>query len=192
VNQAQQRLDAALDEQARLSERLERSIGTSAEFSAYSRLRAARLAIADCEAHDEESGAPSRDACRRFVFSLLRDSTAPGVARAEIERRLGGLVDGEALTTTVLLASETVTNAVRHGGVGVDDTVDVEADLSADRLWVGITNAGPECQHVPSRPADLSPGGRGLFLVEELSRAWGTGHAHGSTSVWFEVERAAV
>jgi anti-sigma regulatory factor (Ser/Thr protein kinase) len=125
------------------------------------------------------------------VFSLLRDSTAPGVARAEIERRLRGFVDGEALATAMLLASETVTNAVRHGGVGADDTVDVEATLSADRLWVGVTNAGPECRHAPSTPPPLSPGGRGLFLVEELSRAWGTGHAHGSTSVWFEVARAA-
>jgi anti-sigma regulatory factor (Ser/Thr protein kinase) len=187
VNEVELRLDAALADQTRASERFDRSLGTSGELSAYLNLRAATVAVQDCGHWHEAPAAPRPSG--RFVFSLLCESTAPGVARAEIGRRLEGLVDGDALATILLLASETVTNAVVHGAARTDETVDVEADLSGDRLWVGVTNAGPACDHIPQAPATHEPGGRGLFLVDELSNAWGTGHADGATSVWFEVDR---
>jgi anti-sigma regulatory factor (Ser/Thr protein kinase) len=192
VTEEQWRLEAALDEQARMSERLERSIGTSGELAAYLQLRAATRGVEQCQRDHDATSTRARDGCARFVFSLLCESTAPGVARAEIERRLAGRVDDETLVTTLLLASETVTNAVMHGTGRPDETVDVEADLSAERLWVGVTNSGPACDHVPAMPATHALGGRGLFLVEELSNGWGTGHADGTTSVWFEVDRHAV
>jgi anti-sigma regulatory factor (Ser/Thr protein kinase) len=181
VNEAELRLDAVLAEQVRASERFDRSIGTTAELSAYLDLRASTRAV--------QVTVPASRASGRFVFSLLCESSAPGAARAEIARRLDGLVDGDAMATILLLASETVTNAVKHGAARTVETVDVEADLSAERLWVGVTNAGPACDHVPVAPATHEPGGRGLFLVEEMSSAWGTGHADGATSVWFEVDR---
>ena len=187
MDEAQRRLEAALDEQARMSERLDRSIGTSGEFSAYLQLRAATLAVNECDQSHAASSAPRP--AGRFVFSLLCERSAPSVARAEIERRLAGQVDADAMATILLLASETVTNAVMHGIAREHETVDVEADLSDDRLWVGVTNAGPAFRHVPAPPAIHEPGGRGLFLVDELSSAWGSGHADGSTSVWFEVDR---
>lgn len=187
MNEAQVRLDAALADQARASERFDRSRGTSGEFSAYIKLRAATVAVQECD-HWHDAISPPRPS-GRFVFSLLCETTAPGVARAEIERRLAGLVDADAMATILLLASETVTNAVQHGAARADETVDVEADLSGNRLWVGVTNAGPACRHVPAAPPVHAPGGRGLFLVDELSSAWGTGHADGTTSVWFEVDR---
>ena len=187
MNEAELRLDVALADQARASERFDRSRGTSGELSAYMKLRAATVAVRECDHWHDVISVPR--ASGRFVFSLLCETTAPGVARAEIERRLDGLVDGDAMATILLLASETVTNAVQHGAVRADATVDVEADLSADRLWVGVTNAGPACRHVPAPPLAHAPAGRGLFLVAELSNAWGTGHADGTTSVWFEVDR---
>lgn len=187
MKEAQSRLDAALADQARASERFERCVGTSGEFSAYINLRAATVAVQDCDDWHDVTATPR--ASGRFVFSLLCETTAPGVARAEIERRFAGLVDVDAMSTILLLASETVTNAVKHGAPRAGETVDVEADLSADRLWVGVTNGGPACRHLPAAPAVHEPTGRGLFLVDELSDAWGTGHAHGTTSVWFEVDR---
>jgi anti-sigma regulatory factor (Ser/Thr protein kinase) len=188
VNEAELRLDAVLAEQVRASERFDRSIGTTAELSAYLDLRASTRAVQGCEQWQAVT-VPASRASGRFVFSLLCESSAPSAARAEIARRLDGLVDGDAMATILLLASETVTNAVKHGAARTVETVDVEADLSAERLWVGVTNAGPACDHVPVAPATHEPGGRGLFLVEEMSSAWGTGHADGATSVWFEVDR---
>jgi serine/threonine-protein kinase RsbW len=205
VSEAQRRLASALAEQSRLTARYKQSVGTTAELSAYASLRAATSAVAECErlVDEEVTGTEPRaplngdgDAARaqtrdRFVFSVVRDRTAPGAARDEVDRRLRGLVDDAAMDSIRLLVSETVTNAVTHGGNSATGTVAVEGDLSADRLWLGVTNAGPAFVHVPALPAPSAPHGRGLFLVECLSRAWGTGHAGGSTSVWFEVDRRA-
>jgi anti-sigma regulatory factor (Ser/Thr protein kinase) len=186
VNQRQQ-LDAALAEQRRRTDRFARSVGTSGELSAYTHLRESTVAVNECD--HPHNGTPRRDRVERFFFSLLCESTAPGVARAELERRLEGALDEDTLATVLLLASETVTNAVLHGCTPEHDTVDIEVDLSGDRLWIGVTNAGPAVDHVPKLPEHHAPGGRGLFLVEALSRAWGTGHASGVTSVWCEVDR---
>jgi hypothetical protein len=46
---AVRRLEAALLEQARVGDVYARSVGTSAEQSAYVRLRAASLKVSDCE-----------------------------------------------------------------------------------------------------------------------------------------------
>jgi anti-sigma regulatory factor (Ser/Thr protein kinase) len=186
VNQ-RQRLDAALAEQRHRTERFERCVGTSGELSAYTHLRASAAAVNECDR--ARNGVSPHERVERFFFSLLSEDTAPGVARAELERRLDGALDEDKMATVLLLASETVTNAVLHGAAPEHDTVDVEVDLSADRLWLGVTNSGPAIDHVPRLPDDQDPGGRGLFLVESLARDWGTGHAGGSTSVWCEVDR---
>jgi hypothetical protein len=54
------RLQHALDEQARLSQKYDQSIGTSYELAAYARLQAATLAVANCDriARKTEAEAP--------------------------------------------------------------------------------------------------------------------------------------
>ena len=47
------RLEAALVEQARLGEAFDRSIGTTSEQAAYTRLRAASLDVARCDRADK-------------------------------------------------------------------------------------------------------------------------------------------
>lgn len=188
MNKTQHQLELALAEQARLTMRYERSIGTSRELSAYASLRAATDAVAECEAG---LGTERATTPKRFVFSVLCDRTGPGAARAEVRKRLGRQLGDDELQSILLLVSETVTNAVVHGKCTQVGTVDLEVDLCADAVWVGVTNVGPPLEHTPELPPPSASGGRGLCLVDALARDWGAGYAGGNTSVWFEVDRHA-
>jgi anti-sigma regulatory factor (Ser/Thr protein kinase) len=185
VVSAERDLEFALAEQSRCTERFERSIGTSGELSAYASLVAASRRVSVCDQAVREAEEPGR--AEPFAFTLLADATAPGEARAEVARRLRGQVDLPAVQTVELLVSETVTNAVTHGGRSDVETVTLEGRLGADQVWLEVTNAGPAFDDVAELPPATEARGRGLFLVEALSRAWGRRHAAGKTSVWFEV-----
>jgi anti-sigma regulatory factor (Ser/Thr protein kinase) len=180
---AQRELERALADQSRCTTRFERSIGTSGELSAYASLTAASRRVSDCDRMVRETQAEI-DA---FAFILVADATAPSEARRAVTHRIGDQV-GPSITETVeLLVSEAVTNAVTHGARSDCETIDLEGWLSADRLRLEVTNDGPAFDHVAELPPPTDPGGRGLFLVDVLSRVWGRRHGGGITSVWFEV-----
>lgn len=89
-----------------------------------------------------------------------------------------------ALETVTLLVSEVVTNAVLHARSDVQVTVRLLP--SAVRIEVTDGSAEPP---VPRQPEVGSPGGRGLLMVESLSRAWGVDPSGAGKIVWFEVDR---
>jgi anti-sigma regulatory factor (Ser/Thr protein kinase) len=183
VVSAERDLVSALAEQSRCTTRFQRSIGTSGELSAYASLVAASRRVSACDQAVREAQARTEP----FAFTLLADATAPGEARTEVARRLRGQLDLSVAQTVELLVSETVTNAVTHGARSDVETVDLEGRLAADGVLLEVTNAGPAFDHVAQLPPATDAGGRGLFLVKALSRAWGRRHAAGVTSVWFEV-----
>ncbi|MGW0609378.1 SpoIIE family protein phosphatase [Streptomyces sp. NPDC002788] len=85
--------------------------------------------------------------------------------------------------TVLLVVSELVTNALVHtqGAVRVDLT------LAADRLRVTVSDSSPRA---PAKPVVVdweSTGGRGLFLVEAMSAAWGSVPIGGGKQVWSEI-----
>lgn len=118
-----------------------------------------------------------------FAFTVLAGMTGPGEARAEVTRRLAERVDRPVLRTVRLLASETVTHAVIHGSIAPTATIDIDGDLTDQRVRVEVTNAGPALP--PTTPCT----NRGLMLVDALAGAWGAECSAGTTTVWFEVDR---
>lgn len=88
----------------------------------------------------------------------------------------------QACDVAELLASELVTNAVRHA-----------AGLVLLTLWVvdGVLRCevGDGSQQLPVLHAasDDDEGWRGLALVEELSQAWGSARTRWGKVVWFEL-----
>ena len=183
---AERRLQDALTEQARLTRVHRAAVGTGGELSAYVRLQAATLAVNNCE---RAFRAVEGRAQEHFCFVVLCGLDGPRAARTEAARRVSGTVPQQVVDAVALLVSETVTNAVVHGAVAGTATVGISGQILADRLRFEVTNAGASFDHSPSRPPETQPDGRGLLVVDALSRDWGIRHSRGHTSVWFEVDR---
>ena len=91
------------------------------------------------------------------------------------------------LDDALILTSELVTNAIRHGRPAV--TLAIQLEPSA--LTVVVTDTGPERPPlVPSTPHPDSPIGRGLVIVDALATRWGVTPQPGSPgkAVWFVLD----
>ena len=102
---------------------------------------------------------------RRFVRQLLQQHGTPDDIADVVE----------------LLASELVTNAVRHG----EEPRQLRFVIEDDQLTVSVSD-GSEAPPKLQSPAPLEPHGRGLRLVAMLAERWGVNvrPGHGK-DVWF-------
>lgn len=91
----------------------------------------------------------------------------------------------------VLLASELVTNSVRHSGAAVPGgLVTVAVAVAGEGVRVEVTDRSGDGAPVLS-PAAFADGDaegrRGLGLVDELAARWGYQRGGGFTTTWFEL-----
>ena len=94
----------------------------------------------------------------------------------------------EAAFNLRLLATELVTNSLRHAGLSVRDRIRLEISLHGDcvRVEVSAPGQGFPLPDVSRPPPGVS--GRGLFLVNALADRWGT-ESHGARAlVWCEID----
>jgi len=92
-------------------------------------------------------------------------------------------VGDEAVDAAELAVSELVTNAVRHGG----GAVSLQLSLHPDGVVVEVDD-GARGSPRWRRASPDDEGGRGLMLVAEVSRAWGSRESpSGGTTVWCRV-----
>jgi anti-sigma regulatory factor (Ser/Thr protein kinase) len=120
------------------------------------------------------------------TLSVPAVDAAPGLARAftrEFARRLRI----HPCDVAELCVSELVTNAVnaagRDGGRHlVELTLAVRPELGGT-LFVGVRDRLGG-RPVVGEPDDADEGGRGLLLVQALSRAWGVDEEDGGKVVW--------
>lgn len=92
----------------------------------------------------------------------------------------------QATDEVMLVTSELVSNAVRHGRDPVELHLQLDAD---DRLHLEVVDAGGVAPQAPAAmPAVEAEGGRGLPLVAALSESWGSAvDARGHTAVWADL-----
>jgi anti-sigma regulatory factor (Ser/Thr protein kinase) len=127
-----------------------------------------------------------------FVVELTGGVHAAAAARRAVTDRGPELADplhGDVL----LLVTELVTNAVRHGGVGRDGSVRLECRRAGDRLRFLVSEQGPQLSGNGTAPAIVPhtngnpPSGLGLMLVERIAEQWGVLDRRPGSCVWFEV-----
>ena len=93
----------------------------------------------------------------------------------------------EQLEVAQLLASELVTNSIKHSGLDASDEVRVRAARRGERLRVDVYDRSTTELHPLAgsiRPVPGSQSGWGLYLVDRLADRWGTGPGR----YWFEIE----
>jgi len=129
------------------------------------------------------------DAVLTHKVELRGGPDAPAQARASLARILGGRLGGLDLFDVTVLVSEVVTNAVRHGNAGHDETVIVHVALAPGVLRVEVCDQGPGFERPDVIGARPEGGGNGFVLLERMSSAWGVAGDDG-TCVWFERELA--
>ena len=116
------------------------------------------------------TGAPS--AARRWTADCLR---------SHLDKRPTSLTFPDLIDDAVLCVSELVTNAVHAGCTELR----IELSFLEERLRIGVVD------DAPGRPAPRTAGpddhnGRGLALVEAMSRRWGFDFVDRGKVVWAE------
>ncbi|MFL5842837.1 MAG: SpoIIE family protein phosphatase [Thermoleophilaceae bacterium] len=126
---------------------------------------------------------------RAAQFDIGGGPGAIGRARAVLAEFLADSVGSERLYDLQLLASEVVTNAVRHGGARQGEHVDLRVALVRDRIRLEVRDPGPGFHDIaPALPESDRGGGYGLYLVDLYSSDWGVNGTEG-TCVWLELPR---
>lgn len=111
--------------------------------------------------------------------SIARRATARA---AELWR-----LDRELTETALLLVSELVTNAIRHGAPPV--RLSLHLDRGPGSLRVEVTDSSPAPPRVGATAEPDQTGGRGLMIVQQLAARWGSNVSASrlGKTVWFEL-----
>ena len=116
-------------------------------------------------------------------LTLVFDDTAPGHARTFLRRMHCRAHQTRVLDDALLLVSELVTNAVRHGAPPI--TMHVACDHNTGMtVRVSDTNPAPPTGGTADHEQES---GRGVGLVDLLSDDWGVEAAEAGKAVWFRL-----
>lgn len=117
------------------------------------------------------------------ALDLPNNPLAAGVCRSAVGT-VGEMLSGEDAGLLRLLTNELVTNSIIHARNS--PRVHVALTISDDRVRVEVIDREDGEPPTPEPPSLTRTSGRGLFLVDELSDAWGVDRNRG-TRVWFEL-----
>jgi anti-sigma regulatory factor (Ser/Thr protein kinase) len=108
------------------------------------------------------------------------DPAAVSEVRASVSRRLAQWGLDELTFTTQLILSELVTNAIRYGVDPIHVRVLYDRTLICEVF--DSSNTSPHLRYA----AMTDEGGRGLFLVAQLTERWGTRYTPEGKVIWAE------
>jgi anti-sigma regulatory factor (Ser/Thr protein kinase) len=129
-----------------------------------------------------------RDGGERLLeLSLPGGPAAPRAARRALSDALGGRLGEHVAADALIIVSELVANAIRHGGARTErDEVAIHAALRDSALRLEVTDPGPGFE--PGGHGPRADGGYGLHLLDRLATRWGVSGA-GPVTVWVELDR---
>ena len=122
---------------------------------------------------------PAQQQARRV--RLAAGPAAPAEARNQLRAAIRAWDVCADPDVAVLLTSELVTNAIRHG---TGETVTLAITCSPGELRVDVHDASSTLPLLAEAPGDAETG-RGLLLVASLSADWGCYHTPAGKAVYF-------
>jgi anti-sigma regulatory factor (Ser/Thr protein kinase) len=106
---------------------------------------------------------------------------APGEAR----RVIGALpLPGLAREQLALLASELVSNSIRHGGLAAGDPIELEIASEHGQVWLSVRDRGPGFDPRLAANGDGGLAGFGLAIVGAVADEWGVENGPDGCTVW--------
>ncbi|WP_052424943.1 SpoIIE family protein phosphatase [Streptomyces fulvoviolaceus] len=114
------------------------------------------------------------------VWEFPADPAAVADARKAVTRQLSAWQLDDLAFATELIVSELVTNAVRYAGGPISLRLIQDTDLVCEVS--DPSNTQPRLR----RARTTDEGGRGLFLVAQLARRWGSRYGQSGKTVWAE------
>ena len=122
-----------------------------------------------------------RGATWQLRISLPRDDSCAAVARRLLREYVRDGIDEIAAHDLVLVVTELVTNAYRHGA----GAISLRVERFPDRVRVDVYDEGTPGRIALRTRGAGDRGGRGLHLVDQLASGWGA--AAGEAHVWAEL-----
>jgi anti-sigma regulatory factor (Ser/Thr protein kinase) len=119
-------------------------------------------------------------------LSLPADASTPAAARMALGNQ-GLSVPASILPDLQLLASELVTNSVRHANLAPGQHIELRVRIVPGNVRVEVEDPGPGFTPTPRRPGDRRDDGWGLYLVERIADRWGVVDGPPAI-VWFEID----
>lgn len=124
-------------------------------------------------------------AIQREACVLPRSTTAPALARGFVSSTLTSWAVRDTFADVPLLASELVTNAVRHA----NGDVALSLQLEDHRMRVAVRD-NSDALPVMGDLGAARNGGWGLHIVDQLASSWGLETDSDGKTVWCEIESA--
>jgi serine/threonine-protein kinase RsbW len=108
--------------------------------------------------------------------AVVRQRISDDLARAGLPASL--------IDDVMLVATELLSNALRHARALPDDQLDVYWDVRHDAVSIKVTDGGGRHQPHVRHPGPAEPNGRGLSIVETLAEEWGVEEGGSTATVW--------
>jgi serine phosphatase RsbU (regulator of sigma subunit)/anti-sigma regulatory factor (Ser/Thr protein kinase) len=124
------------------------------------------------------------DAEHVATWDLAHDPASVARARELAAEQLAAWGLAEAAFTVELVVSELVTNAIRYGEAPVQLRL-----IREDALICEVSDGSSTAPHL-RRARTMDEGGRGLFIVAQLTERWGTRHGPEGKTIWSELSLA--
>lgn len=130
---------------------------------------------------------PAGDGARDLRMELAADTLAPGLARQAVTSVTAELPD-PVRDVALLLVSEVVTNAIRHGCEDPGDRVLLSLAHGSTSIRIEVEDPGPGIPAgvIGDGGDPLRESGWGLVMVDRFASRWGTELA--PSRVWFELD----
>ncbi|MGW9595399.1 ATP-binding SpoIIE family protein phosphatase [Streptomyces chartreusis] len=113
-------------------------------------------------------------------WNFEADPAVISEARKMVARQLAHWNLDDLNFTTEMIVSELLTNAVRYGGPPIT------VRLLRDTVLVCEVSDGSNTSPRLLRARSMDEGGRGLFLVAQLSQRWGSRYGRSGKTIWAE------
>jgi anti-sigma regulatory factor (Ser/Thr protein kinase) len=121
------------------------------------------------------------------TFSLPHDVSSATLARRHVEEFAADQMLDDKTKALAIIATELVTNAVRHGA----QPVELRLRCERDAVTVEVTDGDRRVDRVRIPAAhERTAGGQGLFLVASLADRWGARLAQTGKTVWATINTA--